>query len=123
MFKLMKAKNLRIAAPVFVILSALIALSRHLADIYTGDGVIIRGLVSLRVVNNAGAAFGLLSGVPVLAAALGIAALMALTGYILFGRMNASMRAGSMERVGLVGNWDCITFDEVAGDERTFVMV
>ena len=33
----------------------------------------------------------------------------------LFGRMNASMRAGSMERVGLVGNWDCVTFDEVAG--------
>lgn len=89
LFKLMKAKNLRIAAPVFVILSALIALSRHLADIYTGDGVIIKGLVSLRVVSNAGAAFGLLSGVPVLAAALGIAALMALTGYILFGRMSA----------------------------------
>lgn len=33
----------------------------------------------------------------------------------LFGRMNAGRRAGSMERVGLVGNWDCITFDEVAG--------
>ena len=29
----------------------------------------------------------------------------------LFGRMN-SMRA---DRVGLVGHWDCVTFDEVAG--------
>ena len=33
----------------------------------------------------------------------------------LFGRMNASYRTSSMERVGLVGNWDCVTFDEVAG--------
>ena len=33
----------------------------------------------------------------------------------LFGRMNAGYRRGSMERVGLVGNWDCVTFDEVAG--------
>ncbi len=89
MFELMKAKNLRAAAPVFVILFALIALSRHLVDIYTGDGVIVRGLVSLRVSRNAGASFGLLSGAPVLAAALGIAALAALAGYILFGRLSA----------------------------------
>ena len=89
MFELMEAKDLRAAAPVFVILSALIALSRHLVDIYTGDGVIVRGLVSLRVSRNAGAAFGLLSGAPVLAAALGIAALAALAGYILFGRLSA----------------------------------
>lgn len=89
LFKLMKTKNLRIAAPVFVILSALIALSRHLVDVYTGDGVIIRGIVSLRVVRNSGAAFGLLSGVPALAAALGIAALAALAAYILFGRLSA----------------------------------
>ncbi len=89
LFKLMKTKNLQIAAPVFVILSALIALSRHLVDVYTGDGVIIRGIVSLRVVRNSGAAFGLLSGVPALAAALGIAALAALAGYILFGRLSA----------------------------------
>lgn len=34
----------------------------------------------------------------------------------LFGRLNASPRhATSMERTGLVGNWDCVTFDEVAG--------
>lgn len=33
----------------------------------------------------------------------------------LFGRMNAGCRTSSMERVGLVGNWDCVTFDEVAG--------
>lgn len=34
----------------------------------------------------------------------------------LFGRLNASRsRATSMERTGLVGNWDCIAFDEVAG--------
>jgi ATP-dependent Lon protease len=33
----------------------------------------------------------------------------------LFGRMNASARATSAERVGLVGSWDCVTFDEVAG--------
>lgn len=34
----------------------------------------------------------------------------------LFGRLNASKRsATSMERTGLVGNWDCIAFDEVAG--------
>lgn len=33
----------------------------------------------------------------------------------LFGRMNAGHRVSSMERAGLVGNWDCITFDEVAG--------
>jgi ATP-dependent Lon protease len=33
----------------------------------------------------------------------------------LFGRMNANYRVSSMERAGLVGNWDCITFDEVAG--------
>lgn len=34
----------------------------------------------------------------------------------LFGRLNASTkRATSMERTGLVGNWDCVTFDEVAG--------
>lgn len=34
----------------------------------------------------------------------------------LFGRLNASARrATSMERTGLVGNWDCIAFDEVAG--------
>lgn len=34
----------------------------------------------------------------------------------LFGRLNASARrATSMERTGLVGNWDCVTFDEVAG--------
>ena len=33
----------------------------------------------------------------------------------LFGRMNAGYRTSSMERAGLVGNWDCITFDEVAG--------
>lgn len=33
----------------------------------------------------------------------------------LFGRMNAGSRTSSMERVGLVGNWDCVTFDEVAG--------
>lgn len=34
----------------------------------------------------------------------------------LFGRLNANpKRATSMERTGLVGNWDCITFDEVAG--------
>lgn len=34
----------------------------------------------------------------------------------LFGRLNASARrATSMERAGLVGNWDCVTFDEVAG--------
>ncbi len=89
LFELMKARNLRVAAPVCVILSALIALSRHLVDIYTGDGVIVRGMVSLRVSRNAGASFGLLSGAPVLAAALGIAALAALAGYILFGRLSA----------------------------------
>lgn len=33
----------------------------------------------------------------------------------LFGRMNARVGAGSMVRSGLVGNWDCVTFDEVAG--------
>ena len=33
----------------------------------------------------------------------------------LFGRMNASWRVSSLERTGLVGNWDCVTFDEVAG--------
>lgn len=34
----------------------------------------------------------------------------------LFGRLNASAkRASSLERAGLVGNWDVITFDEVAG--------
>lgn len=33
----------------------------------------------------------------------------------LFGRMNANARANSLVRTGLVGNWDCITFDEVAG--------
>ena len=34
----------------------------------------------------------------------------------LFGRLNASRRsATSMERTGLVGNWDCVAFDEVAG--------
>lgn len=34
----------------------------------------------------------------------------------LFGRLNASAkRATSLERTGLVGNWDVITFDEVAG--------
>lgn len=33
----------------------------------------------------------------------------------LFGRMNAASRTDSMERAGLVGNWDCVTFDEVAG--------
>lgn len=33
----------------------------------------------------------------------------------LFGRMNAGYRTTSWERVGLVGNWDCVTFDEVAG--------
>ncbi|MEE8723299.1 MAG: BREX system Lon protease-like protein BrxL [Atopobiaceae bacterium] len=34
----------------------------------------------------------------------------------LFGRLNASKRsATSMDRTGLVGNWDCIAFDEVAG--------
>lgn len=34
----------------------------------------------------------------------------------LFGRLNASARrATSMDRTGLVGNWDCVTFDEVAG--------
>ncbi|MDO5049884.1 MAG: protease Lon-related BREX system protein BrxL [Actinomycetaceae bacterium] len=34
----------------------------------------------------------------------------------LFGRLNASGRnASSLDRTGLVGNWDVITFDEVAG--------
>lgn len=33
----------------------------------------------------------------------------------LFGRMNASVTASSLMRSGLVGNWDCVTFDEVAG--------
>lgn len=34
----------------------------------------------------------------------------------LFGRLNASAkRASSLERAGLVGNWDVVTFDEVAG--------
>ena len=34
----------------------------------------------------------------------------------LFGRLNASARkATSLDRTGLVGNWDCVTFDEVAG--------
>lgn len=34
----------------------------------------------------------------------------------LFGRLNASVRkASSLDRTGLVGNWDCVTFDEVAG--------
>lgn len=34
----------------------------------------------------------------------------------LFGRLNASSkRASSLERTGLVGNWDVIAFDEVAG--------
>lgn len=34
----------------------------------------------------------------------------------LFGRLNASRRsATSLERTGLVGNWDCVAFDEVAG--------
>lgn len=33
----------------------------------------------------------------------------------LFGRMNSSRFADSMVRSGLVGHWDCITFDEVAG--------
>lgn len=33
----------------------------------------------------------------------------------LFGRMNASYRTRSIDRLGLVGNWDCVTFDEVAG--------
>lgn len=33
----------------------------------------------------------------------------------LFGRMNSGRRSSSMERTGLVGNWDCVTFDEVAG--------
>lgn len=33
----------------------------------------------------------------------------------LFGRLNAKARAASMDRTGLVGNWDVIAFDEVAG--------
>ena len=34
----------------------------------------------------------------------------------LFGRLNANpRRVTSVERTGLVGNWDCIAFDEVAG--------
>ncbi|WP_251231660.1 protease Lon-related BREX system protein BrxL [Adlercreutzia aquisgranensis] len=33
----------------------------------------------------------------------------------LFGRMNGGRYADSMVRSGLVGHWDCITFDEVAG--------
>lgn len=33
----------------------------------------------------------------------------------LFGRMNARPGASSIMRAGLVGNWDAVTFDEVAG--------
>ena len=33
----------------------------------------------------------------------------------LFGRMNASRKATLAERTGIVGCWDCVTFDEVAG--------
>lgn len=34
----------------------------------------------------------------------------------LFGRLNASVKkSSSLERTGLVGNWDVVTFDEVAG--------
>lgn len=33
----------------------------------------------------------------------------------LFGRMNAGLRTGAAVRAGLVGVWDCVTFDEVAG--------
>lgn len=34
----------------------------------------------------------------------------------LFGRLGASKsKATAMDRTGLVGNWDCVTFDEVAG--------
>ena len=34
----------------------------------------------------------------------------------LFGRLGASKsKASSMDRTGLVGNWDCVAFDEVAG--------
>ncbi|MCR4621344.1 MAG: signal peptidase II [Clostridiales bacterium] len=85
----MKTNNLCVAAPVFVILSALIALSRRLVEVYEGDGTLLRGLVSLRVSRNPGAAFGLFSGTPVIALILGTAALLALTGYILFGRLSA----------------------------------
>ena len=33
----------------------------------------------------------------------------------LFGRMNASTKSTLAERTGVVGCWDCVTFDEVAG--------
>lgn len=33
----------------------------------------------------------------------------------LFGRLNASRKATLAERTGVVGCWDCVTFDEVAG--------
>lgn len=33
----------------------------------------------------------------------------------LFGRMNATGRSSIADRAGLVGAWDCVTFDEVAG--------
>ena len=33
----------------------------------------------------------------------------------LFGRMNASAKSTLAERTGVVGCWDCVTFDEVAG--------
>ena len=33
----------------------------------------------------------------------------------LFGRMNATVKTAAIDRMGLVGNWDCVTFDEVAG--------
>ena len=33
----------------------------------------------------------------------------------LFGRLNASRKATLAERTGIVGCWDCVTFDEVAG--------
>ena len=91
----MKTKNLRAAAPVFVILSALIALSRRLADIYAGDGIEIGGIVSLRVSRNAGAAFGLLSDFPAAATALGIIALASLASFVMFGRLTA-FQAGCM---------------------------
>ncbi|MBR6008363.1 MAG: signal peptidase II [Clostridia bacterium] len=119
----MKKKNLRVSIPVFVILSALIALSRHLVSLYGGDGVLIRGLVSLRVSRNAGAAFGLLSNMPAVALILGMIALAALTGYVLFGRLSAfgagclaAALAGGAANVyerlacGCVTDWICLDF-------------
>ncbi len=87
-------KTFALCAALFCALTALVFALDHLCLTLVGEGekTLVKGVIGLRLVKNSGAAFSFLSGKAFLANALSAVILIALTAFLLFGKMCAPAR-------------------------------